>query len=236
MPFLVATALLVAALATLLPLLWMVSASFMPPGEASAWPPHVLPSRATLDNYLALFQRLNLGRCFINSTFVAVTTTLLCLLVTSLAGYAFAKLQFKGRERTFRALLAAVQAGREDHAAALLRWLMPPVGRAAAQAAAKHIAQAVEESGRRLCCRPVGAAPVAVAMHGGARRPVRLAVSNDRGAQCASAQLGPMPESATIGASSGTAVRLASSITARTTAAVKSTCASGTSNTNSSCT
>jgi multiple sugar transport system permease protein len=101
-------ALVVGALATLLPLLWMVSASLMPAGEASAWPPHVLPSRATLQNYLALFQRLNLGRCILNSTFVAVTTTVLCLFVTSLAGYAFAKLRFPGRSRTFGTLLTAM--------------------------------------------------------------------------------------------------------------------------------
>jgi multiple sugar transport system permease protein len=101
-------ALVLGALATLLPLLWMLSASLMPAGEASAWPPHVLPSRVTFQNYLALFQRLNLGRCFLNSAFVALTTTALCLLVTSLAGYAFAKLRFPGRGRTFGALLTAM--------------------------------------------------------------------------------------------------------------------------------
>jgi hypothetical protein len=139
-------------------------------------------------------------------------------------------------ERCFLALLAALQAGREDHAAALLRWLMPPAGRAAALGAAHHVAQAIEESGRRLCCRPVTTGASAVPTLGGARPPVRLAVSGDSDAQCASAQLGPTPDSATSGTSSGTAGRLASSITARTTAAVKPTCASGTSKTNSSCT
>jgi len=101
-------ALAAVAVATLLPLLWMLSASLMPAGEASAWPPRFLPSRATLTNYVALFQRLNLGRCFLNSAFVAVTTTALCLLVTSLAGYAFAKLRFAGRKRIFGALLTAM--------------------------------------------------------------------------------------------------------------------------------
>ncbi len=101
-------ALAAVAVATLLPLLWMLSASLMPAGEASAWPPRLLPSRATLVNYTALFQRLNLGRCFLNSALVAVTTTALCLLVTSLAGYAFAKLRFAGRGRIFGALLTAM--------------------------------------------------------------------------------------------------------------------------------
>jgi hypothetical protein len=139
-------------------------------------------------------------------------------------------------ERCFLSLLAAVQAGRDDHAAALLRWLMPPAPRVAALGAAKCVAQAIEESGRRLCCRPVADGAAALLTRGGACPPVRLAPSKDGCAQCASAQLGPTPDSATSGTSSGTAGRLASSITARTTAAVNSTSASGTSNTSSSCT
>src|SRR5438034_144529 len=50
----------VAALLTVLPLLWMVTASFMPAGEASAVPPRLVPSAATLDHYRALFARLHL--------------------------------------------------------------------------------------------------------------------------------------------------------------------------------
>ncbi len=98
----------VGAIATLLPFLWMLSASLMPAGEASRWPPSLLPSRPTLANYRALFQRLDLGRCFLNSAFVAVVSTALALLVVSLAGYAFAKLRFPGRSRLYRALLTAM--------------------------------------------------------------------------------------------------------------------------------
>jgi multiple sugar transport system permease protein len=101
-------ALVVGAVATLVPLLWMLSASLMPAGEASQWPARFLPSRATLENYHALFERLDLGRCFLNSAFVSVMTTTLCLLVTSLAGYAFAKLRFAGRSRIYATLLTAM--------------------------------------------------------------------------------------------------------------------------------
>ncbi|MDD5564029.1 MAG: carbohydrate ABC transporter permease [Thermoanaerobaculaceae bacterium] len=101
-------ALVIVAVATLLPFLWMLSASLMPAGEASQWPPSFLPSRPTLANYRALFQRLDLGRCFLNSAFVAVVSTALALLVVSLAGYAFAKLRFPGRSRLFRTLLTAM--------------------------------------------------------------------------------------------------------------------------------
>ena len=96
------------AVATLTPLLWMVSASFMSPGESNAFPPRLLPHHATLQNYVDLFTRLNLARYFLNSAMVAVAATLISLLVNSMAGYAFAKLRFRGRERVFQVLLAAL--------------------------------------------------------------------------------------------------------------------------------
>ena len=98
----------IGAVATLLPFAWMVSASLMHRGEASKWPPSFLPSRATLENYRELFERLDLGRCFLNSAFVAVVSTALALLIVSLAGYAFAKLRFPGRSKIFKALLTAM--------------------------------------------------------------------------------------------------------------------------------
>lgn len=96
------------ALATILPLVWMVSASFMPPGEATTDPPPFFPSRVTLENYQALFTRLNLGRHLLNSIGIAVGGTLLSLLFNSMAGYAFAKLRFGGRDRIFAILIAAL--------------------------------------------------------------------------------------------------------------------------------
>lgn len=96
------------ALATLLPLIWMVSASFMPPGEATTDPPPFFPSHLTLENYQNLFTRLSLGRHLINSIGVAVGGTLLSLLFNSMAGYAFAKLRFGGRDRIFAILIAAL--------------------------------------------------------------------------------------------------------------------------------
>ena len=96
------------ALLTLLPLFWMVSASFMKPGEANALPPPLLPSAPTLHNYVLLFTRLDMLRHFVNSAVVTVLATVLSVLVSSLAGYAFAKLPFPGRERLFRSLAAAL--------------------------------------------------------------------------------------------------------------------------------
>ena len=96
------------AAVTLLPLLWMVSASFMPTGEAAALPPRLLPSAPTLAHYRALFERLDVGRYAANSALVAGAVTAIGLLLNSMAGYAFAKFRFAGRDRLFRALLAGL--------------------------------------------------------------------------------------------------------------------------------
>jgi multiple sugar transport system permease protein len=88
----------------LLPMLWMVSASFMQSGEANSFPPRLFPARPTLEHYQALFTRLDLGRYLLNSTLVAVVVTVVSLLINSMAGYAFAKLRFRGRDRVFRLL------------------------------------------------------------------------------------------------------------------------------------
>jgi multiple sugar transport system permease protein len=109
LPFVLLHLLLVAGgLATLVPFAYMVSASFMPAGEASMYPPRFIPSRITLENYRDLFERLNLGRYFLNSTALAVGITSVSLLLNSMAGYAFAKLRFRGRGRLFGFLLACM--------------------------------------------------------------------------------------------------------------------------------
>ena len=101
-------ALLLLALVSLAPLAWMASVSFMPTGEASHFPPPLLPSSLTLVNYHQLFERTGMARNFANSLLVSVAITGLSLLVNTMAGYAFAKLRFVGRERIIQLLLAAL--------------------------------------------------------------------------------------------------------------------------------
>ncbi len=96
--------LVIGALLALLPMVWMVSASLMPQGEASSYPPRIFPCAVTFEHYAALFTRLDLGRFFINSSIVAVTVTFTSLFINSMAGYAFAKFHFWGRDRVFRLL------------------------------------------------------------------------------------------------------------------------------------
>jgi multiple sugar transport system permease protein len=100
--------LIVAAVLAASPLLWRVSASLMRPGEANTSPPPLLPHHITFEHYRALFTTLSLGRYFLNSLGIAVGGTVLAVLITGMAGYAFAKLRFRGREPVFRGLLAGM--------------------------------------------------------------------------------------------------------------------------------
>ncbi len=109
LPSLVVNALLaLLAVLSLAPLLWMLSVSFMQTGEASHFPPPLLPTHATLDNYRELFVRAGMGRFLFNSFLISTCVMVLSVLFNTLAGYAFAKLRFKGRDRTFQALLGAL--------------------------------------------------------------------------------------------------------------------------------
>jgi multiple sugar transport system permease protein len=101
-------ALVTGAVLTLLPLLWMASASLMPTGIAMTLPPRLLPSSVTMEHYRELFTRLNLARSAANSALLASAITAISVLLNSMAGYAFAKFRFPGRDRLFRILLAAL--------------------------------------------------------------------------------------------------------------------------------
>jgi multiple sugar transport system permease protein len=98
----------VCAALVLFPLAWMVLASLSPAGEASAVPPRLVPRSLTLEHYEALFTRLSVARHLATSALLATTTTAIALVVNSMAGYAFAKLRFAGRDALFHALLAGL--------------------------------------------------------------------------------------------------------------------------------
>lgn len=101
-------ALIALAALTLLPLVWMVAVSFMPAGGASVFPPPLLPRHPTAANYRLLFASQGMGRYLANSLWLASLTAVSSLVLNSLAGFAFAKLRFRGREALLRTLLAAL--------------------------------------------------------------------------------------------------------------------------------
>jgi multiple sugar transport system permease protein len=86
----------------------MIAASFMNSGEANSFPPPFVPRRPTTDQYVNLFTRLNLARYILNSGLLAIGVTVVSLLVNSMAGYAFAKYRFRGRDSIFRLLIASM--------------------------------------------------------------------------------------------------------------------------------
>lgn len=101
------TALAVAACVVAAPLVWMLVLSFMPAGTAAA-SAFGIGGTPTLEHYRALAGRLDLTRALANSAGLALAVTAGSLLLNSMAGYAFAKRRFRGREPLFRGLLAAL--------------------------------------------------------------------------------------------------------------------------------
>lgn len=101
-------ALTVVTVPVLFPLVWMVSVSLMPTMEAANYPPPLFPAAPSLDHYRDLFARLDMTRYVYNSALLASLITLLSVVINALAGYAFAKLRFKGRDGLFAALVAGM--------------------------------------------------------------------------------------------------------------------------------
>lgn len=100
--------LVITALITLAPFIWMLSASFMHDGHANTYPPRFLPDQFTFEQYKTLFVRLNLTRNLINSVVVSVMVTSVSLFLNSMAGYAFAKFRFRGKDQLFNLLLSSM--------------------------------------------------------------------------------------------------------------------------------
>ncbi len=93
---------------TLFPLVWMVSVSFMPAGTSATYPPPLFPAHPTMANYTELWTHAGMARHLGNSMLLATLATLLSLTLNVSAGYAFAKIEFPGRETVAKAMLAAL--------------------------------------------------------------------------------------------------------------------------------
>ncbi|WP_202901185.1 carbohydrate ABC transporter permease [Methylocaldum szegediense] len=100
--------LLVAAGVFTLPFLWSLSISFQPPGDVFRWPIKLVPDPFTLENYRRLWTEIPFARWLLNSAGVALAVTSANLFFDALAGYAFARLRFPGRNVLFTLLLATL--------------------------------------------------------------------------------------------------------------------------------
>jgi len=106
LPLVLAYAVLIlGAVFVIYPFLYMVMNSFKPGSEMLNYPRELFPREWTFTGYTGVFAELNVLRLFRNSALLAVSITVLNTLLSALAGYAFAKIPFPGRERIFGFML-----------------------------------------------------------------------------------------------------------------------------------
>ncbi len=83
------------------PFLWMVSTAVKPLQEVYVYPPKIIPSRLSLENLREVMRIIPIFRYLLNTAYLAVVGTALQLLIASMAAYAFARLNFPGRDTIF---------------------------------------------------------------------------------------------------------------------------------------
>jgi multiple sugar transport system permease protein len=94
---------------TAFPLAWMVLTSLKTPAETMQTPPVWLPGSPSLDAYAQVAGVIQAGRSFANSAVIAGSTTFGILVTSLMAGYAFAKHAFKGRDVLFSIVVATMR-------------------------------------------------------------------------------------------------------------------------------
>ncbi|WP_199245626.1 carbohydrate ABC transporter permease [Leifsonia sp. AG29] len=100
-------AVIVGALVMIFPFVWTVVTSISP-GASLTTTPKLIPDNASLSPYLALFDRVPFAQVILNSLIIAVVSTCLQLVTSAMAGYAFARLPFRGRGAIFLLYLATM--------------------------------------------------------------------------------------------------------------------------------
>ena len=100
--------LLAVAVIVLFPFYWMIISSLKNLEEYRRSVPTFWPETVVVGNYAEAFTTANLGRLFLNTLYVGVVSTLLSLVITVLSAFAFARLEFKGRDLMFGAMLATM--------------------------------------------------------------------------------------------------------------------------------
>lgn len=93
------------AVSMLYPFFAMINLSFIPNGEIFTDTGKIIRTGFTLENYKGVFSSIPLSTYFLNSLIVALITTIGQVLFAALAGYAFARLHFKGRDLIFLIVL-----------------------------------------------------------------------------------------------------------------------------------
>jgi multiple sugar transport system permease protein len=100
--------LLIAAIIVIFPFAWMVLTSFKYENDIVTFPPHLLPTAVTLDNYVNIWNRIPFARFFLNTVLFAGGVTAISLFLDSLTAYALSRLHFPGRDAIFLLILLAL--------------------------------------------------------------------------------------------------------------------------------
>jgi len=97
------------SLLSIFPFIWLISTSLKGNAEnIFAYPPQIIPQDFTFQNYVGVWKRVNFIAYFINSMIVAGATVFLNLLLSSLAAYPLARMEFMGKKTAFFAVLATI--------------------------------------------------------------------------------------------------------------------------------
>ena len=101
-------ALILITILMIFPLLIVVLVSFTPNAITQTWPPKLIPSQFTLENYQSLFKRLPIGREMLNTVIFAGAVTIISVFFDSLAAYGLSRVNFKGRGLLLGVLIATI--------------------------------------------------------------------------------------------------------------------------------
>lgn len=96
------------ALLVLVPILWLIFSTFKPEKEIISYPPTFWPRTLTVENFSTVSQRIKIWRYVLNSVIYAGGTTTLAIIINSLAGYAYARFDFRGKNICFLFTLATM--------------------------------------------------------------------------------------------------------------------------------
>lgn len=96
------------ALVVLFPFYWMINSSLKSLAEYRQSVPTFWPQKVLWSNYAEAFTSASLGRLFFNTAYVGIVSTILSLVITILSAFAFARLEFRGKNLLFSALLATM--------------------------------------------------------------------------------------------------------------------------------
>jgi len=100
--------LLVACVPFVFPTWWMVTSSLKPNAEIFAFPPKLVPTEITFQAWADVFEMQPFARQYFNSVYIALVVTLGTLAVSALAGYAFARIRFRGQNALFLVVLTGL--------------------------------------------------------------------------------------------------------------------------------